>query len=160
QSGLEDTWVNWDETRFLDYFKQQPELRHIKLPHADKIAEPDQIKVAKPVEIKAKTVAATTPSSPATDSPRAGAIRINRLEIIPEQSAGPRRSFGPKQGFNVRLHLDLAEVEVHRQGPLDYTVALLARRVGNKRQQEFLKDRGTITSKYNTILNLRWPALP
>ncbi len=169
QSGQEATWDNWDEARLLAFFKQRPELRLTKPPQAAKNAQPDQIEEVKSAEIKAEPVAASASSSATTVSTGTetgpvknalGAPRLHKMEIVPDRSGLPSRAFNHKQAFNVRLYLDLAEMKLSGRGSHDYSVVVLARRMGAERQQEFIKEQGTITSNSDMTLNLKWPPLP
>jgi len=163
QSAQEDTWNSWDEARLLAFFKQRPELRLTELIQAAEMEEVDT------VEIKTETIAVTAPLSEITLSPKtennrekisSGVLHLHQMEIIPEQSGLPRRTFNHKQSFNVRLYLDLAVENLNEQGSLFYSVDLIARNVGAIRPQKCIKSQGTISSKNNIILNVKWPPLP
>jgi hypothetical protein len=170
QSGEEITWDNWDEAGLLTFFYQRPELRLTKPAAAAKTAGPDQLKGINAAGSKSK-FAATVDPLPATSAcmeAYAGVLKsgiaspvVRTMEIIPERSSIPRRSFGHNQAFIVRLDIDLTEMKFSRNGSLDYSVAMLARRLGAERSQEFVKDRGTINySNHSLTLNLKWSPLP
>ncbi len=172
QSDEGEAWDYWDEGRLLTFFKRRPELRLAKLLQAAKNAPPakskqtEEIKTAK---INAKSSAATSPSSAITVATGSkvdavkraiGMPRLEKLEIIPEGFRSQCRSFDHRQTFNVRLFLDLVDMKHSGQEPFNYTVAVMAKRIGGDPQQYFIKDQGTITSHNNATLNLKWSSLP
>jgi len=162
QSGQEDTWKSWDSSRLLSFFKQRPELR---LTEVIQEAEMEEVETA---GIKTETAAAApsfeTTVSAKTENNRekisSGVLHLHQMEIIPEQSGFPRRTFNHKQSFNARLFLDLADENLSEQRSLYYSVVVIARRVGTMRPQQYIKSQGTIASKNNIILNVKWPPLP
>ena len=86
--------------------------------------------------------------------------RLQKLELIPEGFRSQCRSFDHRQAFNVRLFLDLVEMIRSGQEAFNYTVAVMAQRIGGEPQQYFIKDHGAITSHSNATINLSWSSLP
>ena len=172
QSDEGDAWDKWDEARLLSFFKQRPELRVAKLLQVAKNASPansEQTEEIKTAKIKAKSSAATSPAPAITAATNSkvdagkraiGMPRLQKLEIIPEGFRSHCRSFDHRQAFNVRLFLDLVEMNRSGQEAFNYTVAVMAKRISGEAQQYFIKDQGAITSHNNATLNLSWSSLP
>ncbi|MCI0337650.1 MAG: hypothetical protein L0226_08740 [Acidobacteria bacterium] len=166
QSGQEESWDNWDQSQLLTFFKRRPELRLTKILQVAETIESGQDK--KPLETRVTPLARTASPSPTSigSKTRAGEKEatasksfLRKLDIISAISRIPSRSVDHNQGFNVRLHLDLAQIMSLGQGPFDYTVSVLAKSMSSQSQQSFIKDQGTITSGKNMTLNLYWPEL-
>jgi len=167
-TGHEDTWTGWREKRLVGFFIEQAAMR---LPSA----EPDSAAAAQaeptprsfvtpePVPTPA-TTARSTPSpdqtieSPAPLAPTVaptGEPRLQKLETIPVSANYPSQILGNGQPFDVRLTLDLSEMQLPKEASLNYTATIYARSLGARPQRLVGEAHGARTPDDRLIFDVK-----
>lgn len=168
QSEEEEDWSEWNERRLMEYFLRRPELNVPKTQPISKAAKSSQFTVIESdafvsaaVQEAGNRVASASDTSSGNyakqkDVPTAtGKPRLHTLEIIPEQIGFPCRAFAQNQPFNVRLNLDMADVALDDNAPLNYSLTVQSRSLTNEDDEAVTKGTGVITTSGNVLLELQ-----
>ncbi len=143
QSGGEDMWDGWAVERLINFFVQRAALAP---------SEPSVMAAA--AGAGAPQAVATGTLSPAATSRPMGTLRSHKLEVVPANPAIHSKLLRHNQPFNVRLSLNLTEVEASGQGPLAYTATLYAKNLGSKYPEPVGEASGTITPAETVSLDV------
>ena len=89
-----------------------------------------------------------------------GVLRLLNLETVPTNTNKPQSILRYGQAFEVRLSLDLTDVAVTGNPPLDYMASIYAKTVGGRSNQAVGEAHGTIEFANRITLNAGVAALP
>ncbi len=126
RSKVEEQWASWDEPRVIDFISRQADLQ---IPVVD----------TPKAESAATTVVESVLTEPTAPEPAAavpvlagfgGSPYLRELKPTPAGTTGARRVFRHGLPFSVQMQLDLSEVELPNDDPLEYTATVFARKLG------------------------------
>jgi hypothetical protein len=126
QSKYEQTWTGWQKTQLLDFLSESAELNipsnEPVLPNAEEPVHPKEPDYAPAV------VAESKPLTPPEAEPRlTGHLHLREMEIVGVASSSPRKTLARDKPFDVHLTLDLSELQVPRNTPLNYIASIYAK---------------------------------
>jgi len=151
QSGREQTWMGWQKTQLVDFLS---EYAGQNLP-TDEPAHPD-------TEAPGHTPATVTESEPLTPVKTKpglrGTLHVCEMEMIGAESRGSARILAHDEPFDVRLTLDLSELQVPGSAPLSYKASIYGKGhgrpglvIGEAQGTIVPRDRVAITIGGNTL---------
>src|SRR5439155_2954179 len=88
-----------------------------------------------------------------------GVLRVRDLEMVPAGAERPRRMLHADQPFTVSLTLDLSDVIMPSDAPLDCTATIYAKMMGGQRQM-VAETHETIFPSDTITINVAGAALP
>jgi hypothetical protein len=152
QDGNEDSWAGWHGSRLIDFFVERTALR---LP----IEEPVSL-MAEAAEVAALIAGEAEQTLAQAAAPAiSGVLRVRDLEMVPAGAERPRRTIPADQPFTVSLTLDLSDVIVPSDTPLDCTATVYAKMMGGQRQM-VAEAREAIFPSSTITVNVAGAALP
>ncbi len=113
QSRHEHSWTGWQKTQLVDFLSESAGL-NIPSDELDllKTEEPDQLPAI---------VTESEPLIPLVAKPSlTGTLHVPEMEMLGVESARPRRTLAHDEPFDVRLTLDLSELLVPGNAPLQF----------------------------------------
>ena len=151
QSRREHTWTGWQKTQLVDFLSESTGLN---IPED----EPDLLKTEEPDHMPA-IVTESEPLIPSVTKPSlTGTLHVPGMEMIGVESAGPRRTLAHDEPFDVRLTLDLRELQVPGNAPLHYKTSIYGKGrgrpglvIGEAQGTIIPRDRVAITVGGNTL---------
>ncbi len=163
QSKREDTWTGWQKTQLVDFLSQsaglnipsdEPALLSAKEPdHAPAVVEESH---HAPV-----LVTGSEPLTPLAAQPRlAGTLRVREMEMIGVESSSPRRNLTRDEPFGVRLTLDLTELQVPGNTPLNYKASIYGKDLSSRSSLALGKAQGTIIPADTVTIKVERNTLP
>lgn len=136
QNKLEETWAGWDEPRLVNFIVQ---CARLNIP-SSKLTSPRE-----PISLHESALSIETESSPAR-TPRTllrergpsskqkdtlgDVLQVNELVMLPLGSNRPQHIARANEAFNVRVLLDLTEINATPSIPLNCTVTIWAKKLG------------------------------
>jgi hypothetical protein len=151
QSEREQTWTGWQKIQLIDFMS---ECAGVNLP----TGEPALQKTEAPDHMPA-VVPESEPLTPLSAKPRqTGTLHVCEIEMIGTESRGSRRALAHEEPFDVRLTLDLSELQVPGNAPLNYKASIYGKGpgrpglvIGEAQGTIVPRDRVTITIEGNTL---------
>jgi hypothetical protein len=147
RSNAEEQWAGWNASRLVAFISQQAALRlpaEPTLPIAPETEpEPVVMKLAEPDSSAPPTTEEPTTVSTALSN-SGDTLHIRELQILPADTNSPRHVFHHSLPFSVRLTLDLTELALPGNEPLEYTATIYAKGLS-------VSPRQTIGEAHNTI---------
>jgi hypothetical protein len=140
QSGVEDTWVEWQEVRLVDFFVQRAALR---LPLVEQYEAVTTVEPAPPVAATTRLVRV---------------LSVPELQTMPADVDVPRKIVRYGQPFNVRLTLDLTDVAAPSDELL-FTAVIYAKSLSDHSHQIAGEARGTVTAADRVIIDVEGTTL-
>ena len=150
QSGGEAIWDGLIGERLIDFFAQRANLSlagpEAKAPAVIEVA-PLSMKTKEATEAPAEVATNTTTKArpPAGAAELKGQARLRDLAPVQAQGAHPSRSLSSGQPFDVRLLLDLSDIEPSQDAPLGYKAAIYAKSLDAKGNHIVGEMQGTVT---------------
>jgi Helix-hairpin-helix domain len=123
QSGDEDTWAGWEQTRLEKFFVQSAGLN---IPLLGTFASPLRTPKTSPRE--------DLPNSKPNDF-FGGVLRASKLETMPLDSNMPQQIAHANETFNVSILLDLTGVKTSPSITLNCTITVWAKKFGKGEHQ-------------------------
>jgi predicted flap endonuclease-1-like 5' DNA nuclease len=165
QSGGEAIWDGWIGDRLIDFFVQRADLSlagpEAKAPAVIEVAPPPtKTKGATEVAAEVATETTTKARPPAGADELKGQARLRDLAPVQAQGTDPSRSLSSGQPFDVRLLLDLSEVESPQDAPLGYKAAIYAKSLEAKGNHIVGEMQGTVTPAEEVALKFEGAHLP
>lgn len=125
ESKREDTWTGWQKTQFIDFLNQSAGLN---IP-SDKPA----LLNAKELDHTPTVVTESEPLTPSTAQLKlTGTLRVREMKLIGVESSGPSRTLTHDEPFDVSLMLDLTELQVPGNTPLNYKASIYSKDRGGR----------------------------
>ncbi len=124
QSQAEEVWASWEEPRLVNFFVESAGL---------KIPQPQEAVGAKLPPAEMVEVGPGTRGEPQAVTPTpaiSGELRLGELVLRAAGAEERQRPIYSDQTFRVKFMLDLADVKVSRDVPLDYSAKVYAKRLG------------------------------
>lgn len=174
QSGREDTWTGWQKTQLIDFLsesaglnipsdepallKAEESLNIEEVDHAPAIVE-EPVKTEEPGYVS-EAVTESEPPTPLEVKPRlTGTLRGREMGVIAVKSGSISRTLTHDEPFDIRLTLDLSELQVPGNTPLNYKASVYGKNlssrsglvVGNAQGTMTLADTITIQVNGNTL---------
>ncbi len=150
QSRREHSWPDWPKVELVDFLGQSAGVNVTSV-------EPVLVTAEEP-EHMPEVVAESTPL---TAKPRlAGTLHLRDMRIIGAESAGPRRILPRDQPFDVHLTLDLTEMTVPGNTPLNYKASIYGKSLGSRSGQVVGETQGTIILADTVNLHVEGSPLP
>jgi hypothetical protein len=138
-----EAWVGWDMDRIRQFIVQRAALR---LPEAEPIRQ---------------VAPSDVPALPAvTGADLANRLRLHELAAVLPNADSPCSMVRRNQPFNVRLTLDLSQMAIPRESPLDYTAAVYAKALGGGPRRTVGEARGSLTPPDLLTLTIKGTPLP
>jgi hypothetical protein len=159
QSGFEETWDGWQDTRLRGFLEQRAGLF---LPLSDKsIASiPAQSEPSGAVPTRVETKALTTEEaevnpSIATTPGSFGALHLSELGVTAVDSQEPQKFIPQGQPFYIHLTLDLTDIKVPSEEQLSYKATIYSRRLDGRPPLTIGEESGIIASTDRITLNVK-----
>jgi hypothetical protein len=133
RSKSEEQWAGWNEPRMIKFIHHQAELRLPAVESTLPVGAPADPGSATALVTESIPAESSTPEPAATAKDRqvfGGSLHLREPEPIPAGTTSPSRVFSHNLPLIVRLHLDLTEVELPNDDPLNYTATIHAKRMG------------------------------
>lgn len=151
QSEREQIWTGWQKTQLVDFLSECAGLN----PPAD---EPALLNTEAPADMPA-VITESESLTPLTAKPRLkGTLHVCEMEMVGTESRGSRRTLARGEAFDVRLTLDLSELQVPGNAPLNYKASIYGKGrgkhglvIGEARGTIVLRDRAAISVGGNTL---------
>jgi hypothetical protein len=144
QSNREQTWTGWEKTQLVDFLDQSIVVK--VTPEEPVLANEEEPEYAPVVVVE---------STPLTTYPElVGTLHLRDLMIIGAESAGPRRILSRDQPFDVHLTLDLTEMTVPGNTPLNYKASIYGKSLGSRSGQVVGEVEGTIKPTDTVTINV------
>jgi hypothetical protein len=144
QSNREQTWTGWEKTQLVDFLDQSILVK--VTPEEPVLANAEEPEYAPAVVVE---------STPLTTYPElVGTLHLRDLMIIGAESADPRRILSRDQPFDVYLTLDLSELTVPSNIPLNYRASIYAKSRGSRSGQVVGEVEGTIKPADTVTINV------
>lgn len=144
QSKREQTWTGWEKTQLVDFLDQSIVVK--VTPEEPVLAKAEEPENAPAVGVE---------STPLTTYPElVGTLNLRDLIIIGAESAGPRRILSRDQPFHVHLTLDLTEMIVPGNTPLNYKASIYGKSLGSRSGQVVGEVEGTIKQADTVTINV------
>jgi len=160
QSGDEQSWDNWDETKLVGFFAQRPELNLSKeKPAAASSRTPPASTAQTDQPAQAAIEATSTASSEPVLIPTIAPC-LRKLEMIQEATQLPSWILSHNQPFRARLNLDLTGVAGMPQAEINYSAIVRARGIGNNQVHIIGEAQGTLKPATNVTLDVKGNSLP
>jgi predicted flap endonuclease-1-like 5' DNA nuclease len=155
QSRREQTWMGWQKMRLLDFLSVSAGLNITsEEPALPSVEEPDH---ASAVTTESK------PFTPITASSRlAGTLRVREMEMVRAESNRPSALLSHDERFDVRLILDLTELQAPGNTPLNYKASIYGRGRGPGSRSGLVigEAQGTIIPADTVTINIEGNTLP
>lgn len=144
QSNREQTWMGWEKTQLVDFLDQSIVVK--VTPEVPVLANAEEPEYAPAVVVE---------STPLTTYPElVGTLHLRDLMIIGAESAGPRRILSRDQPFDVHLTLDLTEMTVPDNTPLNYKASIYGKSLGSRSGQVVGEVEGTVKPADTVTINV------
>jgi hypothetical protein len=165
QSRCEHSWSDWPKSELVDFLGQsagvnvtsvEPVLAEPVLANAEELEHPPT-----GAEEPEHVPAVEAESTPPTAKPGlAGTLHLREIKIIGAESAGPRSILPHDQPFDVRLTLDLREMTVPGNIPLNYKASIYGKSRSIRSGQAVGEAEGIIKPSDTVTLNVEGNLLP
>jgi|GEM_PF-1276000 len=153
QSGREQTWMGWQEAQLVDFLNESTGVNITpEEPVLPGLEESDHVSTG------AKNSELLTPIT--ESSHLAGTLRVSDIELLRAGSNSPSKLLASNEPFDVRLTLDLTELEVLGTTSLNYKASIYGKSrdtgsyaglIGEAQGTLIPDDTATITVKGNTL---------
>ena len=131
QSKREHTWTGWQKTQLIDFLSDSAEMNissdEPTLPITEEPVHPKE-----PDHVPAPVAEGMPLTPPEAEPSLTGNLHLREMEIVGVASDSLRKSLARDTPFDVRLTLDLRELQVLRNTPLNYIASIYgkSRRTG------------------------------
>ncbi len=154
QSQAEEVWAGWEEPRLVNFFTESAGL---KIPQANEAVRAKQ----PPAEIVEKAPGIHGEPQAVTPTPAiSGELRLGKLVLGAAGIEEPLRLIYSDQTFRVKFMLDLTDVQVSRDVPLDYSAKVYAKRLGEVSRQPVGQAEGRLLTADRIDLDVKGIHLP
>src|SRR5260221_3998531 len=144
QSRREHSWSDWPKSELVDFLGQSAGVNVTSV-------EPVLVTAEEPEHVP-EVVAE---SMPLTAKPRlAGTLHLRDMKVLTAGSSEPRRLLPHNQPFDVRLTLDLSEITVPGNTPLNYKASIYRKSRSDPSGQIIGETEGTIKRADNVIIDV------
>lgn len=141
QSKREQTWTGWQKTQLVDFLSKSAGLN---IPS-------DELVLLNTEE----------PLTTLAEEPRlTGRLRVREMEMIGVESGGPRKTLTHDELFDVRLTLDLTELQVPGNTPLNYKASIYGKDRGSGSGLVVGEAQGTIIPADTVTIKVEGNTLP
>jgi hypothetical protein len=129
QNQSEVTWAGWEEPKLVNFFIESAQL---KIPQPRKSVKPDMPhdEAAEPVPAETREPK-PTPQIPAIR----GKLHLDEMALMATGTGLSQRLIQSDQPFDVKLLLNLANVTISHDVPLNYAATIYAKRIGSGSNQ-------------------------
>lgn len=134
QAGIPDSWAGWDGDRLLRFLEEKAELR---LPAEGGARPAPEVERATPEPEPASTAEAEAPA------PEEEAPQLRNLAILPAGSSEPRTVIPKRQGYDIKLNIDLGAAAATTEGHLEYALIVYAKPLAGGARRNVGKAHGT-----------------
>lgn len=141
QNKLEETWAGWDEPRLVNFIVR---CAGLNIPLSKFALPKEPISPHEPaLSIETESSPARTPETSQRESGPSSkpkgtlgdVLRVNELVMLPLDSNRPQHIARANEAFNVRVLLDLTEINATPSIPLNCTVTIWAKKLGEGERQ-------------------------
>jgi hypothetical protein len=147
ESQREHSWTCWPNTELLDFLSASVELNISS-------DEPTLANAEEPEQVPALITDSEPPTSVAAKPALAGTLHLRDMKILTAESLEPRRFLPHDQPFDVRLTLDLSELTVPGNTPLDYKASIYRKSRSDPSGQIVVETDGTIKPTDNVTIDV------
>jgi len=147
QSRRDYTWLDWSRTELIDFLCQSAGV-HLT---SD---EPTLANAKELEQVPTLITASEPPTSVAVQSTLAGTLHLRDMKILTAGSSEPCRFLRHDQPFDVRLTLDLSEITVSGNTPLDYKASIYRKNRSDPSGQIVVETEGTIKAADNVTIDV------
>jgi hypothetical protein len=144
QSRREHTWTGWPKAELVDFLGQSAGVNV----SAEELVP---AKAEEPVPALALVAESKPLTSEAAQPGLAGTLHLRDMKITADESLSPRRTLSHEQPFGVRLTLDLTEMTVPGDTPLNYKASIYGKSRGSRSGQVVGEVEGTIKPTETTF---------
>jgi len=149
QSRREHSWSDWPKSELVDFLGQSAGVNVTSVEPV--LAEPVLVTAEEPEHVP-EVVAE---SMPLTAKPRlAGTLHLRDMKVLTAGSSEPRRLLPHDQPFDVRLTLDLSEITVPGNTPLNYKASIYRKSRSDPSGQIIGETEGTIKRADNVTIDV------
>src|SRR5229473_1315910 len=149
QSRREHSWSDWPKSELVDFLGQSAGVNVTSVEPV--LAEPVLVTAEEPEHVP-EVVAE---SMPLTAKPRlAGTLHLRDMKVLTAGSSEPRRLLPHNQPFDVRLTLDLSEITVPGNTPLNYKASIYRKSRSDPSGQIIGETEGTIKRADNVTIDV------
>jgi hypothetical protein len=149
ESQREHSWMGWPNTELVDFLGQSAGVNVTSVEPV--FAEPVLTTAGEPEPAPALVAEST----PLTAKPAlAGTLHLHDLMVLTAGSSQPRRLLLHGQPFDVRLTLDLSEITVPGNTPLNYTASIYRKSRSDPSGQIIGETEGTIKPADNVTIDV------
>jgi hypothetical protein len=172
-TGLEDTWIGWQERRLLDFFVTRAGLcsfaTETDVPSAPSIEHTREAERTLHMASATLKDARPTPSAETSIEPHPKSIEIatsTGRPAFPESVPTPFQSraasgvLSSNQPFDVHLALDLTEIDSAKRKPLSYKAAIFAKNLRGRLHQSVGEADGRLEPTDTPIIKVIGNPLP
>ncbi|HEY6286850.1 MAG TPA: hypothetical protein VIX20_14405 [Ktedonobacteraceae bacterium] len=147
ESQREHSWTGWPNTELVDFLSESVELN---IPSD----EPSLPIAEEPEQAPALITDSQPPTSVAAKPALVGTLYLRDMKILTAGSSEPRRLLPHDQPIDVRLTLDLSEITVPGNAPLDYKVSIYRKSRSDPSGQIVGETEGTIKAADNVTIDV------
>jgi len=160
QSRREHSWTGWPKSELVDFLVQSAGVNVMSVepvPVTAEELEPAPEVVEEPEHLPEVVVEGT----PLTAKPAlAGTLHLRDINVLTAGSSEPRRLLPHDEPFDVRLTLDLSEITVPGNTPLNYTASIYRKSRSDPSGQIIGETEGTINPADNVTIDVEGNLLP
>jgi predicted flap endonuclease-1-like 5' DNA nuclease len=147
ESQREHSWTGWPNTELVDFLSESVELN---IPSD----EPALANAEEPEQVPALITDSEPLTSVAAKPALAGTLHLRDMKVLTAGSSEPRRLLPHDQPFDVRLTLDLSEITVPGNTPLDYKASIYRKSRSEPSGQIVVETEGTIKPADNVTIDV------
>jgi hypothetical protein len=147
QSRREYTWSDWPRAELIDFLGQSAGVHFAS-------DEPVLANAEEPEQVPALITDSEPPTSVAAKPALAGTLHLRDMKILTAGSSEPRRLLPHDQPFDVRLTLDLSEITVPGNTPLDYKASIYRKSRSDPSGQVVGETEGAIKPADNVTIDV------
>jgi hypothetical protein len=147
ESQREHSWTGWPNTELVDFLSESVELN---IPSD----EPALANAEKPEQVPALITDIEPPTSVAAKPALAGTLHLRDMKVLTAGSLEPRSLVPHDQPFDVLLTLDLSEITVPGNTPLDYKASIYRKSRSDPSGQIVVETDGTVKPADNVTIDV------
>jgi predicted flap endonuclease-1-like 5' DNA nuclease len=153
QSRREYTWSDWPGAELVDFLGQSASVNFAS-------DEPVLANAEEPEQTPALVADSGPPTSAAAKPALAGTLHLRDMKVLTAGSSEPRRLLSHDQLCDVRLALDLSEITVSSNTPLNYKVSIYRKSRQYPSGQVIREAEGAIESADTVTIDVEGNLLP
>jgi predicted flap endonuclease-1-like 5' DNA nuclease len=147
QSRREYTWSDWPGAELVDFLGQSAGVKFAS-------DEPVLANAEEPEQAPALVTYIKPPTSTTAKPALAGTLHLRDMKVLTVGSSEPRRLLPHDQPFDVRLTLDLSEITVPGNTPLNYKASIYRKSRSDPSGQIIGEAEGTIKPDVNVTIDV------